>query len=71
VVVLVEPKLKPERNEPGEPDQPPFQIWAKEMRRAKATQRTGERLHGEKKGCLVERGGAARVTKERGQSKVF
>jgi hypothetical protein len=71
VVVLVEPKLKPERNEPGEPDQPPFQIWAKEMRRAKATQRTGERLHGEKKGCLDERGGAARVTKERGQSKVF
>jgi hypothetical protein len=69
--VLVEPKLKPERNEPGEPDQPPLQRWAKEMRRVKATQRTGERLHGEKKGGLDERGGAARVTKERGQSKMF
>jgi hypothetical protein len=71
VVVLVEPKLKPERNEPGEPDQPPLQRWAKEMRRAKATQHTGERLHGEKKGGLDERGGATRVTEERSQSKMF
>jgi hypothetical protein len=71
VVVLVEPKLKPERNEPGEPDQPSFQIWANKMRRAKATQHIGERQHDEKNGGLDERGGATRVTEEIGQSKMF
>ncbi|MCI11748.1 hypothetical protein A2U01_0032850, partial [Trifolium medium] len=71
VVVPIEPKLKLERNETDEPEQPLFQIWTEEVQRKKVTHLTTmeERLHGEKNDSLDEKGGATRVTQEKGQSK--